>query len=286
MIRKVSTKPNITKINFRLMDPANKAYASGPVVYFWIEIEAKGIRFSSEGTTAQNQHLGKFLIGPPQHEEQQFWNEDTLVCLSESIAKLDEASAAMMSNANLCKQVLETKASQVGKTSLETLTGLRDRYELFSAREADARNHLESLEKEMVTPDFLNFFNKVAIPLKCDDSNEERAYAFYRGTVWSCTRELEPEQWSVLADRFIEREELELAAALAGGESTPGRERISAEVRRAVWLRDQGKCARCGSRERLEFDHIVPLARGGSNTERNIELLCEICNRAKATAIE
>jgi 5-methylcytosine-specific restriction endonuclease McrA len=44
-------------------------------------------------------------------------------------------------------------------------------------------------------------------------------------------------------------------------------------------MRKQEK--RCGSRERLEYDHIVPLAMGGGNSERNIELLCELCNRRK-----
>jgi len=61
---------------------------------------------------------------------------------------------------------------------------------------------------------------------------------------------------------------------------------IPTEVRREVWKRDQGQCARCGSRELLEYDHIVPVARGGSSTARNIELLCEACNRRKAARIE
>lgn len=59
------------------------------------------------------------------------------------------------------------------------------------------------------------------------------------------------------------------------------RERIPESVRLFVWQRDQGRCAACGSLERLEFDHIVPIARGGSNSERNIQLLCEQCNRQK-----
>ena len=59
------------------------------------------------------------------------------------------------------------------------------------------------------------------------------------------------------------------------------RPRIPEEVRILVWRRDGGKCARCGSREKLEYDHIVPLSQGGSNTARNIELLCEKCNRSK-----
>jgi hypothetical protein len=64
------------------------------------------------------------------------------------------------------------------------------------------------------------------------------------------------------------------------------RERIPEDVRIAVWRRDGGKCVRCGSREKLEYDHIVPVSKGGSNTARNIELLCETCNRKKSNNIE
>ena len=64
------------------------------------------------------------------------------------------------------------------------------------------------------------------------------------------------------------------------------RTRIPEEVRIAVWRRDQGRCAKCGNRENLEYDHIVPVSKGGGNTERNIELLCQDCNRAKSNRIE
>jgi hypothetical protein len=63
--------------------------------------------------------------------------------------------------------------------------------------------------------------------------------------------------------------------------SSARRERIPEAVRLFVWQRDEGKCVKCGAQERLEFDHIIPLASGGSNTERNIQLLCERCNREK-----
>ena len=63
------------------------------------------------------------------------------------------------------------------------------------------------------------------------------------------------------------------------------RERIPENVRLFIWQRDEGKCVKCGSTEKLEFDHIIPVAKGGSNTERNIQLLCETCNRAKGTNI-
>jgi hypothetical protein len=63
------------------------------------------------------------------------------------------------------------------------------------------------------------------------------------------------------------------------------RSRIPEHIRIEVWRRDSGKCARCGSRKNLEYDHIVPLSMGGSNTARNIELLCERCNRSKSDRI-
>ena len=63
------------------------------------------------------------------------------------------------------------------------------------------------------------------------------------------------------------------------------REPISESVRLFVWQRDKGQCVKCGRREKLEFDHIIPIASGGSNTERNIQLLCENCNRSKGATI-
>ena len=63
------------------------------------------------------------------------------------------------------------------------------------------------------------------------------------------------------------------------------RERIPENVRRAVWRRDQGKCARCGGRDKIEYDHIIPISEGGGNTARNIELLCQQCNRSKGANI-
>ena len=65
----------------------------------------------------------------------------------------------------------------------------------------------------------------------------------------------------------------------------PKRERISDEIKIAVWRRDGGVCVSCGSRSNLEYDHIIPVSRGGSNTLRNIELLCEQCNRKKSNKI-
>ena len=61
--------------------------------------------------------------------------------------------------------------------------------------------------------------------------------------------------------------------------------RITQEVKDKVWRRDEGKCVECGSNENLEFDHIIPFSKGGANTYRNIQLLCEPCNRKKLDKI-
>lgn len=71
----------------------------------------------------------------------------------------------------------------------------------------------------------------------------------------------------------------------AAREQAPRREAIPRVVQREVWQRDGGKCVECGTREMLCFDHIVPFSRGGSNTIRNVQLLCERCNSSKGNRI-
>lgn len=72
---------------------------------------------------------------------------------------------------------------------------------------------------------------------------------------------------------------------VAGSAVKPKRETISEAVRMFVWRRDGGRCVLCGCQERLEYDHIIPVSLGGSSTERNIQLLCERCNRQKSNSI-
>jgi len=35
----------------------------------------------------------------------------------------------------------------------------------------------------------------------------------------------------------------------------------------------------------LHFDHIIPVAKGGGNTKKNIQILCQTCNLKKADHI-
>jgi hypothetical protein len=58
-------------------------------------------------------------------------------------------------------------------------------------------------------------------------------------------------------------------------------EPIVEDVQVVVWERDGGRCAICGSQENLAFDHIIPMSKGGSNTARNVQILCETCYLTK-----
>jgi len=60
---------------------------------------------------------------------------------------------------------------------------------------------------------------------------------------------------------------------------------ISGKVKKKVMIRDNGKCVYCGSKENIEFDHILPFSEGGSNSANNIQLICIYCNRQKRNYI-
>lgn len=69
---------------------------------------------------------------------------------------------------------------------------------------------------------------------------------------------------------------------------SPGSRHIPAEIRRAVELRDRGRCAfvgavgRCSATAGLEFHHVIPFAKGGAATIENIQLRCGAHNRFEA----
>lgn len=56
---------------------------------------------------------------------------------------------------------------------------------------------------------------------------------------------------------------------------------IPAELRWAVWERDNFTCVQCGTRQNLSIDHIIPESKGGPMTLDNLQTLCSPCNRRK-----
>ena len=70
------------------------------------------------------------------------------------------------------------------------------------------------------------------------------------------------------------------------GRTPPARRQgVPLAVRRAVWDRDGGSCAECGSEFELQFDHVIPVALGGATTAENLQVLCGGCNRAKGASL-
>ena len=74
-------------------------------------------------------------------------------------------------------------------------------------------------------------------------------------------------------------------AAIEYQRSGPKRKPIPDDVKLLVWSCDGGACIRCGSQEKIHFDHILPVAKGGSNEPVNIQLLCQACNLKKSDKI-
>jgi len=67
----------------------------------------------------------------------------------------------------------------------------------------------------------------------------------------------------------------------AVGSAQPTRGRPDREMRRAVYERDEGRCAVCGSQFDLQYDHVLPVALGGATSVENLQLLCGECNQRK-----
>jgi hypothetical protein len=68
--------------------------------------------------------------------------------------------------------------------------------------------------------------------------------------------------------------------------------RIPAAIKDAVFARDKGRCTyvgsngeRCAATHHLQIDHVIPYARGGTNSLGNLRLLCERHNKKEAERV-
>jgi 5-methylcytosine-specific restriction endonuclease McrA len=159
---------------------------------------------------------------------------------------------------------------------------------------------LDGQKKWVTTMEYRDDYNHFAttqeeIPFEMRiDENQSYKYWCYNETIWKENENYTSDDVKLLVDDKLEKKRLRLEKAGKAKERRENPEikeddsrsrRISQEVKDKVWNRDGGKCVECGSNENLEFDHIIPFSKGGANTYRNIQLLCESCNRSKSDNI-
>lgn len=66
---------------------------------------------------------------------------------------------------------------------------------------------------------------------------------------------------------------------------------MTSKLREKIKNRDNYTCQNCSLSTReepnllLEIDHIMPVSKGGTTTEKNLQTLCWKCNRSKSNKI-
>lgn len=58
------------------------------------------------------------------------------------------------------------------------------------------------------------------------------------------------------------------------------------ELRIMVFSRDGWKCVRCSRTSSLTIDHILPVAKNGTDEPENLQTLCRSCNSKKGASVE
>jgi hypothetical protein len=119
---------------------------------------------------------------------------------------------------------------------------------------------------------------------------------WYRDRFWwadrkMSVREIESTILAIDLSSESQREAFERAQASLVGrkDGVSPADALPEQVRREVWIRDRGRCVDCGVASSLAFDHVLPVAVGGSDTAPNLELRCRPCqarrreNEARAT---
>lgn len=114
--------------------------------------------------------------------------------------------------------------------------------------------------------------------------------AVFRDRFYELHGPLTDDEFALLTWREFEREQKFFARIRdrqerASRHAVDPRPTIPTAVRREVWKRDGARCVECGSTVDLEYDHLIPVSRGGSSTVRNVRLLCEMCNRRKGDSL-
>jgi 5-methylcytosine-specific restriction endonuclease McrA len=106
--------------------------------------------------------------------------------------------------------------------------------------------------------------------------------------------DMRTEEFALRVKKHVFTEEAELRGlrevvanleAVTEGNITRKRIPIPGDVKLLVWTRDGGACVYCGSKSDLHFDHVIPVSKGGGNSDQNLQILCQLCNLKKSDKI-
>ena len=97
--------------------------------------------------------------------------------------------------------------------------------------------------------------------------------------------ELERKIVALMEDDEIKRNAGIYEYLLDGDEKHLNLRKFPAKIKRAVYERQKGICAKCGGHfdlKQMEADHITPWSKGGKTEIGNCQMLCKNCNRRKS----
>jgi 5-methylcytosine-specific restriction endonuclease McrA len=154
---------------------------------------------------------------------------------------------------------------------------LRKERELARLREEKERELKEKEEHEKEKEKQLEEIKKKQLLEERKRREKERYKEYYK------RQQREKEKRRHWASEAIE--EMIESGEIDDNYSSDRKRTIPGNIKEIVYVRDKGCCVTCGSKENIEYDHIIPFSKGGSNSVNNIQLLCLKCNRGKSNKI-
>lgn len=151
----------------------------------------------------------------------------------------------------------------------DTAKALREKYTLaLQANEIDNRSPLDAFRREMFQRDVEKFNEDNYPDVIQEDFLDASCNVFGH----------------ICPVYFVAEELTETSEA-----RRIGRKKIPFHVQMRIVRRDNYTCQNCGTHlkdNEVEFDHIIPVSKGGSSEEHNLRLTCYDCNRDKSDSYQ
>lgn len=91
--------------------------------------------------------------------------------------------------------------------------------------------------------------------------------------------------YKLFVERFFLFKQGRLSKSALVSNKPISRKPLKTDLRFKILERDQYTCQTCGSKApdvTLEIDHILPVSKGGTDTEENLRVLCQVCNNGRS----